>query len=79
MARADSQLAAGAVFWVAVLRGPNLLPLAVGLTLRDEDLPGHTAKAALPFETPRMAALNAHVHPDSPPPSSEALFVVLPA
>jgi hypothetical protein len=52
---------AGAVFWVEVLRGPDLLPSAVGFTLRGEDFPGHAAKAALPFEAPRMAGLNPHV------------------
>jgi hypothetical protein len=76
MARADSQLAAGAVFWVAVLRGPDLLPSAVGLPLRSEDFPGHAAKTALPFEAPRMTGLNPHVVILT---RSEALFVVLSA
>ena len=60
----------------SLLRGPDLLPSAVGLPLRSEDFPGHAAKTALPFEAPRMTGLNPHVVILT---RSEALFVVLSA
>jgi hypothetical protein len=63
MPRADSQFGRWCAFLGCRALGLDFLPCAVRLTLRDKDLRGHTAKAALPFEAPRMAGSKAHVSP----------------